>query len=903
MLKFADLSVDMKSYENSLNSYMKLFPNSYMPLLIMTLAKKGLLTFKEDDTVNDSHVLIQISKQEAMDFVGDELRKGKANSSDIINYSIDELKKSFGEGNDMYVLMPLLSFINMKSDRIYMIIDDSASEDIIKVKDIIMSHEPEHKNNAALWYFYVMIFMKTILDYPQGNEDDLDKCKWFSYFDEILVKLQTYAGDKTWMQPEALTEIILSMKEDGDLYNPFAGLASYQTRNIITFDGDVLYSLNVGDGYFGQEIDELTWAIGKLRLIAYDTDSRNYKLSDSTLWIDRSFPNVISTPPFGLKIQNEKKEKEYADHFVVRRSVDTMSDDGMAAIVVPASFLTRKDSYTLRKRIIDEHLLEVVVILPEGIFSNTNLKTAIIFLSKRDNNTVKFVDASKYFFTEGRIRKLAKKAIINLLLNNEFPEDEYTYDERKIEALKNEFNASFNICRLDEIIDSDYTLSVNKYIHQLKSSDELEVDYLGNIFFPVTKDREEVINSTFDDNPSKTGRYVETEDLSTNPLTPYLDYLSLKHIYYNDTLVAVKGPAILFALEGELRPTLLRKGETVLIDQSMISPFSYDSDIFYGEYIVNELYKPRVKEQLVEMELENERTSEDIEIISILCPKFDPYDPTDWNHKRLYAQKDAINKEKSRRILYLEQQLADLKDKGNDAYIKSLRQRKHRIQQVMNELCPAFDLLNKRRLENGALYNDDIVGKRTGKTVSDYFTIISDAIGKVEDMITHIVDEDEWGESVTYKLKEILREIAEHNLSDRYSVKVNYHVNDGYGEDAILVSVNKDKFAIVFENIFANAFKWGFIDTLRNDYCIKIDVDKPSLNTVRIRVSNNGEPINPSLDRSRIFEWGIGNHTGYGTWQVKNIVEHYLGTVELHEYPDDVAGFQTEYEIVLPAYL
>jgi hypothetical protein len=41
MLKFADLSVDFKSYQNSLNSYMKLFPGSYTPLLIMYLAHKG----------------------------------------------------------------------------------------------------------------------------------------------------------------------------------------------------------------------------------------------------------------------------------------------------------------------------------------------------------------------------------------------------------------------------------------------------------------------------------------------------------------------------------------------------------------------------------------------------------------------------------------------------------------------------------------------------------------------------------------------------------------------------------------------------------------------------------------------------------------------------------------------
>ena len=357
---------------------------------------------------------------------------------------------------------------------------------------------------------------------------------------------------------------------------------------------------------------------------------------------------------------------------------------------------------------------------------------------------------------------------------------------------------------------------------------------------------------------------------------------------------------MLFSLKGEFRVSLLKDDQVVFVRKEDIASFYYDPKENFGEYIVNELSKQYVREDISDMELAETRTANDIELISILSPVFDKYD---WNRNRVSAQKEALILEKDRRLLNLEQQLAELKDTRHDEYIKSLRQRKHRIQQVMNELCPAFSLLDKRRKESGVLHNEDIVGKRTGKTVSDYFSLIGGAIDKVETMITHFVDEDEWGESEFLKLKEFLKATSERNLSDRYSVIVNYHVNDGFGEDSIMVSLNSDKFATVFENIFSNALKWGFTDSTRNDYCIRIDVDKPNLNQVRIRVANNGEPIHPSLNRERLFEWGIGNHTGYGTWQVKNIVEHYLGTVALREYPDDEAGFQTEYEIVLPAYL
>ena len=69
---------------------------------------------------------------------------------------------------------------------------------------------------------------------------------------------------------------------------------------------------------------------------------------------------------------------------------------------------------------------------------------------------------------------------------------------------------------------------------------------------------------------------------------------------------------------------------------------------------------------------------------------------------------------------------------------------------------------------------------------------------------------------------------------------------------------------------------------------------------MRICVSNNGTPIHPSVDRKRFFDWGYGSGTGIGTWQLKDIVEHYGGTIRLNEYSEEISEFQTEYEIVLP---
>jgi type I restriction enzyme M protein len=910
MLKFADLNVEEKS--NKIDSFMQNFPNSYLPLLMMYIGRYDLLDIVENPQDSDKQIILQVTRQEIKSFF--EGSKWERPYYEIQAEVDASLKKAIEGKNYDRILVsifetPFYKILEYKDNdeicTIGMRLKDKGNQCLFNIYNILSIPDEQIEKSSIVLLFWLLwdIEVDASITFPYSEkEDEFQTDKWLSAFEEALSKIQAYSREKIWMQPAELTQVVLSKKLKGRLLNPFAGLASYSVN--IMFDEEGLYNKDheLGDYYIGQEIDEQTWAVGKLRLLAYQTDSKYYTVSDSSLWTDKYFPNIMSTPPFGIKIMNEEGIMENADNFVLRRSIETMTEGGMTACVVPASFLTRKDSYDLRKRLIKGKLVDTVVALPEGIFlPYTNVKTAIIFLTNTVNNNIKFVDATTYYTVNGRERKLAVKAVMRLIEFDEFPDYLYHSEELNLQEIKSKFLSSICICRNEEIVEKDYSFNVHSYIrHSQNANERYEVLYLDHIFFPVTKDRDEIVRKTKPEKHLETGRLVMLNDLSTNPLLPYFDSNSLPRVKFDDALEAIQGPAMLFSLHGEFRVSLLREEQMVFVPKDDIAAFGYDSEVYYGEYIINELFKPYVKEYLIDLEMEEERTDDDICLITILCPKENPYY---CYPNRVPTQKEVLLQERDRRLLALEEQLSELKDKRQDEYIKALRQRKHRIQQVMNELCPAFSLLDRRRNEKGVLHNDDIVGKRTGKTVNDYFLLIREAIDKVENMITHIVDEDEWGESEVFKLKDFLDEKASSSLSDRFTVRVNYNVSDGYGEDCILVALNRDKLETVFENIFSNAQKWGFVDAYRNDYCIRIDVDKPTSSTVRIRVSNNGEPIHSSLDRSRIFEWGIGNHTGYGTWQVKNIIEHYQGTVELHEYPDDIAGFQTEYEIILPAYV
>ena len=69
---------------------------------------------------------------------------------------------------------------------------------------------------------------------------------------------------------------------------------------------------------------------------------------------------------------------------------------------------------------------------------------------------------------------------------------------------------------------------------------------------------------------------------------------------------------------------------------------------------------------------------------------------------------------------------------------------------------------------------------------------------------------------------------------------------------------------------------------------------------LEIRISNNGEKIPVGMATDQIFSWGVGTGTGLGSWQTKNIVEHFGGSIEFIQNDDAADGFYIEYRILLP---
>ena len=923
MLKFSDLSVDFKSYDNSLNSYMKLFPGSYTPLLIMYLAHKGLLKLVYEFEENDPRILVSVDGKALHDFFGDGIMKELIQDSNVWkqkDLTFDEafnlLNMAILKDRDIYVMLPfvhLWPFI-IAGKPIALIADVSKDDQLSDLINCIVSSDDSSDSPAALLFFSVML-MKKYEPLSEANEEAeedspevrADKNRfdfelWIENFEYTLDKILSYASEKHWSQPKELSRVVLTQYKGGSIYNPFAGLASYATQLLVEpgYPTQCIPSNSIGDYYYGEEINDLAWAIGKLRLLAYNADSQNYDSGDSTEWRGGTVNNVLCTPPFGLYIQNEDGKKEFAESFVIRRGLDMLADEGLLACVVPQSFLYRIDSENLRKRIVESGWLESIVYLPEKLFENTEIRTAIIFIRKSEHKSVNLINATNAAYKKNsRLNILDEEMVANLLCHSSYPSF-FTYDSRGImedELPESKFERLRICVSNSNIVKLNYDLSPGKYfLNSVSASEGCKLISLRDIVSGIP----EKVGS------EGTGKVIRPSSLSKDVFTP-LHSVDLSLANYKAHFKVVDHDAILFSPLSANHPTLFKctDGDRAYIDPTKIGAVYLNTKSILPEYVIVELEKPYVREQIELLSRGGALPRimvEDFLLVRIQIPNS--------RTQALSLERESYDNAKALHFSKINEELVALKDKQHSDYVKMLRQRKHRIQQLMNEFAPAFALLDKCRVKNdGVLHNDDVVATRTGETVESYFNKMNAIVGKIETLVTNLVDKDYWDAPSSLNIDSYVHQIPSAHISDKYGFKIIFSENGTSNEEeAILpegrnVEINENDISIVFDNIIANAAKWGFTDETRKDYRIRIEVSDGMIDNrkaARIIISNNGEPIHPSVDRKRFFEWGYGSGTGIGTWQLKDIVEHYGGSIQLNEYPDDVAGFCTEYEIVLP---
>lgn len=288
-----------------------------------------------------------------------------------------------------------------------------------------------------------------------------------------------------------MSEIIadhLKGKKRIDIYDPTSGSGSLLLNIGQSIARHMSETNNIK--YFAQELKENTYNLTRMNLVMRGISLGNIvtrnadTLEDDWPWFDDNDPvntykplyldAVVSNPPYSQKWEPDNKDndpryarfglapKSKADYAFLLHDLYHLKPDGIMAIVLPHGVLFRGgEEGQIRKNLIENNHVDVVIGLPANIFFGTGIPTIIMVLKqKRSTNDLLIVDASKGFIKEGknnRLRACDIKKIVDAV------------------TTRSEFARFSRLVSKDEIRDNDYNLNIPRYVDSSESAESWDL--------------------------------------------------------------------------------------------------------------------------------------------------------------------------------------------------------------------------------------------------------------------------------------------------------------------------------------------------------------------------------------------------------------------------------------------
>jgi type I restriction enzyme M protein len=311
---------------------------------------------------------------------------------------------------------------------------------------------------------------------------------------EFLIKnFASDAGRKAgeFYTPPEVSELmaeIVDMAEGEEACDPACGSGSLLMkcgRRVQAKHGSKKYAL------YGQESIGSTWALAKMNMFLHGEDNhriewgdtlRNPKLldSDDTL---KHFDVVVANPPFSLdkwgheaagsdrfgRFRRGLPPRTKADYAFILHMVETMKPrTGRMAVVVPHGVLFRAAAEgAIRRKLIEENLLEAVIGLPEKLFYGTGIPAAILILRKaKSDRNVLFIDASREFKAGKNQNQLTVEG-----------------EDSNVRKIVNTYKARVSVPKYahlatpEEIAGNEWNLNIPRYVDTFE--EEVEIDLVA----------------------------------------------------------------------------------------------------------------------------------------------------------------------------------------------------------------------------------------------------------------------------------------------------------------------------------------------------------------------------------------------------------------------------------------
>lgn len=305
----------------------------------------------------------------------------------------------------------------------------------------------------------------------------------------LISRFASDAGKKAgeFYTPTAVSKLLAKLaapKPGNRICDPACGSGSLLIRAAEEVGSDD-YAL------FGQEVNGQTWALARMNMFLHAKDSARIDWCDTlnspTLVEDdrlMKFDVVVANPPFSLDqwgAENAEGDrfkrfwrgvppKSKGDYAFLTHMIEIAKrQSGRVAVIVPHGVLFRGGAEAaIRRKLIEENLLDAVIGLPANLFTTTGIPVAILLFDRsresgglnESRKDVLFIDGSLEFAV-GKRQNLLEQAHLERVL--------HTYKKRD-SIPRYSHNAT-----IAEIAENDFNLNIPRYVDTFKQEGAIDV--------------------------------------------------------------------------------------------------------------------------------------------------------------------------------------------------------------------------------------------------------------------------------------------------------------------------------------------------------------------------------------------------------------------------------------------
>ncbi|HKU74254.1 MAG TPA: type I restriction-modification system subunit M [Pyrinomonadaceae bacterium] len=311
-----------------------------------------------------------------------------------------------------------------------------------------------------------------------GNQDVIGNT-----YEYLIAHFASDAGKKggefyTPREVAVLMAKLLEPKSGARICDPACGSGSLLIR-VADEIGDKNYAL------YGQESNGSTWALCRMNMFLHGKDAARIEWGNTVTnpkLIEHDslmkFDLVVANPPFSLnkwgaetasadkfnRFHRGVPPKSKGDYAFITHMIEAaMEGSGKVGVVVPHGVLFRAGAEgKIRRRLVEENLLESVIGLPANLFFGTGIPAAILLFNRGKNTTnVLFIDASRDYEQGKNQNKLRVEDVEKIVRTYKSFKtvERYAY-VATFEEIKNENDFNLNIPRYVDTFENEETIDI-----------------------------------------------------------------------------------------------------------------------------------------------------------------------------------------------------------------------------------------------------------------------------------------------------------------------------------------------------------------------------------------------------------------------------------------------------------